>query len=99
MKPLWLAPSLILEQACYSDTLSIECLQRIIDENIIDTDDLKESTFFHYACYNKNITKDIINFLLDFYPQAAEIATDYFCLHMSLRIKKRKHIHFIWHFE
>ena len=75
--------SIILERACDSDTLSIESLQRIIDEDIIDTEDLDGSPFFHLACYNKNISGDIVNYLLDFYPDAAEIATDYFCLHLS----------------
>ena len=69
-----------LEQLCESDALSIASLQCIIDEDVIDMDDVKSSSFFHKACYNKHITKDIINFLLDFYPEAAEIESEYYCL-------------------
>ena len=35
---------------------------------------MKESSFLHRACYNKNITRDILNCLLDFYPDASQIA-------------------------
>jgi len=71
----------ILEQLCESDVISIESLQHIIDEDIIEMEDVKCSSFFHRACYNKNITRDIINYLLEFYPEAADITTEMYCLH------------------
>ena len=79
----------MLEQLCDSDALSIESLQRIFDEGIIGKGDVAiksknsmmiyGSSFFHRACYNKQITEGIIDYLLDFYPEAARIITDYFC--------------------
>jgi ankyrin repeat protein len=70
-----------IEQLCESDVLSIESLQRIIDEDIIDMEDIKNSSFFHRACYNKHISLDIVNFLFDIYPEAAEIKAEHYCPH------------------
>jgi len=78
-----------LEQLCESDALSIDSLRKIFDLDIISTkdnfetlkgDDLEDSSFFHKACWNKNITMDIVKHILNYYPQACRHTTDEFCI-------------------
>ena len=82
----------LLEQLCSSDALSIDSLQKIFDLGIISTDredaetglelfdDLQDSSFFHKVCWNKKITMDIVNYILDIYPDACHNITDEFCI-------------------
>ena len=68
------------EQLCESDALSINSLQKIIELDIIENDDLEGSSFFHKACWNKNITMDIVKNILQLYPMACDGTTDEFCI-------------------
>jgi len=48
--------------------------------DIIESVDLEDSSFFHKACWNKKITMDIVNHILQFYPRACDNITDEFCM-------------------
>lgn len=62
---------------CKSDNLSLELLQDKV--NLLGLNTIQERceecaylyTFLHLACMNKNITLEIINYLLDMFPEAA----------------------------
>ena len=57
-----------LEDFCASDDLSIDELRRMTEG--ISLDFRHNSSFLHRACLNKNVTLEIVNYLLDLYPQA-----------------------------
>ena len=56
------------EDFCSSDDLSINELRRRIES--ISSNDLTYSTFLHRACMNKNVTLEIVEYLIDLYPSA-----------------------------
>ena len=66
-----------LIDVCKSDTLSLDLLKDKV--NLIGLSTIREKcdecaylyTFFHLACMNKNITLDIINYLLNMFPEAS----------------------------
>jgi len=60
-----------LEDCCGSDSLSLNALQ--IKIQFIPSNSVKDSSFLHQACSNKNVTLEIIEFLLDAYPAAANM--------------------------
>lgn len=64
-----------LNKLCGSDSLSIESLRDKIkdvsDDHAVDA--IRKSRFFHRACFNDTVTLEIIQCLLDFYPEAATI--------------------------
>jgi len=59
------------EISCFEDDFSIEEMRRMttgVSQD--DMKDLKGSSFLHQVCANKNVTLEIVEYLLDFYPQA-----------------------------
>ena len=66
-----------LEDICRSGSLSLESVKSIISQ--VTTTDVSTSSFFHHAVSNKNTTKEIVELLLDFHPNAASITTNVFC--------------------
>ena len=62
------------EALCSSeDRLSLDELQRMI-EGI--TDNLHNSSFLHRVCMNRNVTLEIVEYLLDLYPKAINCCMD-----------------------
>jgi len=55
-----------LEDFCASDDLSIDELRKILDLPYV----LEGSSCIHRVCMNKNVTLEIVECLLDLYPQA-----------------------------
>ena len=55
------------ESFCASDDLSIDELRRRTED--ISSTDLGYSTFLHRACMNKNVTLEIVEYLLDLCPE------------------------------
>ena len=79
------------EHLCSSEDLSLDKLQRMTEG--ISLENLHNSSFLHRVCFNENITLEMVQFLLDLYPQAinfnislpeAEIFSA-FPLHMACR--------------
>ena len=71
-----------LETLCTSDAISVDSLREIIDAYPLPKENENvayHSSFFHRACFNKNVTLEIIEYLLDVYPGAVGINTTYFC--------------------
>ena len=62
------------EDYCSSYTLSIDELRRMSKD--ISLDDLHNSSFLHRVCINKNVTLEIIEYLLDLYPPAIHSCLD-----------------------
>ena len=56
------------EEYCSSYSLSIDELRRMSKD--VSLDDLHNSSFLHRVCINKNVTLEIIEYLLDLYPPA-----------------------------
>lgn len=44
-----------------------------------DTRAIQNSSFLHRACLDKRVTLEVIEYLVDVFPEAAEILTDEFC--------------------
>ena len=63
------------EELCSSEDLSIDDLQRVT-KGITAIDELRNSSFFHRVCMNKNVTLEIVEYLLDLYPKAINCCTD-----------------------
>jgi len=65
-----------LEELCTSDKLSIDELQNMLNKYksliINNADQHHSSVLFHQACMNKNVTLDIIQELLIYFPNAVE---------------------------
>ena len=57
-----------LEHECKSDSISLENLKEMT--RLIPLNFVSGTSFFHQACANKNVTLEIIEFLLDFHPDA-----------------------------
>ena len=70
-----------LEDLCTSDKLSIDALQNKLNRYkswiINNADQLHNSVLFHQACMNKNITLEIIQELLVYFPNAVETLGTY----------------------
>jgi len=62
------------ELLCSSDDISIDKLQRMTEG--ISLDNLHNSSFLHRLCFNDNITLEMVQFLLDLYPQAINCSVD-----------------------
>jgi len=60
-----------LEKACKSDSISLESLQETT--KLIPSKFVSGSCFLHQACLNKNVTLEIIEYLLEYHPEAANI--------------------------
>ena len=67
--------SIKLEEACKSDSISVELLQEIT--KMIPPNLVGRSCFLHQACLNKNVTLEVIEYLLDYHPKAASIDHTY----------------------
>ncbi len=55
-----------LEHICSSGDLSFAKLCRVIEGKRLE--DLHKSSFLHRVCLNKNVTFEIVKYLLDLYP-------------------------------
>ena len=79
--------SIKLEEACKSNSISVELLQETT--KLIPTNFVGGSCFLHQACLNKNVTLEVIEYLLDYNPKAASIDHIYKWVygHMSFREK------------
>jgi len=65
------------EISCYEDDLSIGEMRRMTkDVAEDDLKGLKGSSFLHQVCRNKNVTLEIVQYLLDFYPEAINTNID-----------------------
>jgi len=64
-----------LEEACKSDSISVGLLQETT--KMIPTNLIAGSCFLHQACLNKNVTLEVIEYLLDYHPKAANIDHTY----------------------
>ena len=92
-----------LYKLCLSDVLSLEALQmnslealqkrtkEIADARIEDSG----AGFLHEACYNKNVTLEIVEHLLDLFPDAASTESecddgwhDWYPLHSACQHKR-----------
>ena len=66
------------EDFCSSDDLSIDGIMRRITDGVSFfssngislASKLSDSSFFHRVCMNKNVTLEIVNYLLDLFPSA-----------------------------
>ena len=61
------------EGFCSSDDLSIDELKRMTEG--ISRDVLSNSSFLHRVCSNKNVTLEMVEYLLELYPQAINTCT------------------------
>ena len=70
-----------LEELCTSDKLSIDALQKKLNQYksliINNADQHHNSVLFYQACMNKNVTLDIIQELLIYFPNAVETLGQY----------------------
>ena len=69
--PSWIQQ---FERLCSSEDLSLDKLQRMTEG--ISLDNLHNSSFLHRVCMNKNVTLEIVKYLLELYPQAINCCTD-----------------------
>ena len=65
------------EDFCGSDSLSLKGLQEKISRIPSDSNAIQSSSFFHQACSNRNITVEIIQLLLNNYPEVTNIGSDF----------------------
>ena len=65
-----------LEEICETDLLSLEALRNIIS-SIPSADAIQNSYFFHDACNNAKVSLEIIEFLLETFPGAADATVQY----------------------
>ena len=63
-----------LEDCCGSDSMSLNALQEKI--RFIPSNAVQKLSFLHQACSDKNVTMEIIAYLLNVYPAAANICTN-----------------------
>lgn len=62
-----------LEDLCASSHyFSIESLREEISKKVFDDIDITGSSFFLRACLNEKVTLEIIEYLLEYFPDAAE---------------------------
>jgi len=62
------------EELCSSTDLSLEELRRMSEG--ISLDNLHNSSFLHRVCMNRNVTLEIVKYLLDLYPKAINCCMD-----------------------
>ena len=77
-----------LLEYCGSEHLSLEGLREIITERYgfpPNIDNLYNYDFFRKACGNERVTEEIINFLLECFPDAANFDYDSSALHCACR--------------
>lgn len=67
-----------LEDFCGSDDLALDGLPAKIDKIPWNQFAIDQSSFLHCACFNSNVTLEIVEYLLYFKPDAACISTDLF---------------------
>ena len=61
-----------LEDFCGSDDLSVDELRRMTKGSY----DLEGSSCIHRVCMNKNVTLEIVEYLIDLYPSAMHSCLD-----------------------
>ena len=66
-----------LEKLCSSDDLSLVTLLGKI--NPIPTDALHGSSFLHRVCSNKRVSVELVEYILDLYPDVAQTSSDFLC--------------------
>ena len=75
----WLLADELFEY-CQSDDISEEGIHEIIEYHKESTSDnnheVSDYGFFHWACYNENVTEGIIRCLLEYFPAAVNDADD-----------------------
>ena len=68
-----------LEKLCKSDDLSFQSLQNLLKtQPRINNDAIKQSSFLHWACFNPNVTLEIVIYLLDVFPGAESTLSSQF---------------------
>lgn len=74
----WISDSPIgyFESFCGSNSLSLEEIMERMTSEDINLDDFEYSTFLHVVCMNKNVTLEIVDYLLHLVPQAAAVCMD-----------------------
>lgn len=67
----------LLEQYCASDSLSLEGLSHRFNEININFDSIifKRASFLHWACSSKEISMEIVQYILALCPEAATISS------------------------
>ena len=77
-------------ELCVSDKLSITSLQKTINRpGLIPINNHQETLFaFHHVCHNKNVTMEIIELLLEHFPDSARVL----CSEFATSVLKHKSI-------
>ena len=67
-----------LEDLCGSESISLEALKYITKPIPLNT--VRNSPFLHKACANKNITIEMVEYLIAFAPESVKFRSDAFIL-------------------